>query len=249
MRTIAALFAFLCAMLTPEVGRADLILLHSGNGSVGGTDSEVSMLVGPADSPFGVAFTPADFIAAGSGPFASIVAPHADWLPFLPADPTAKWISTDPRGAEPQGDAFGRSALYAIDFVLAGPVSAAILQMNFATDNRLGDLDANGVSNGPNDGVYINGTPISGSYRAGNFFGQFFVMRTDIAPLLHAGSNRLYLNAVDLGGPSGLIFSATIETTPVPEPCTLWLLGCAGPLLLLHFRNRTTAGMRRPLPS
>lgn len=205
--------------------RAGIITLRSGNGSVGSTDSEVSMLVGPEDAPFGVAFTTADFASARSGAAASIVNPHPDWLSSLPSDSSAKWITTDPRGADTDGDAFGRSALYAIDFTLSKAVTSATLDLFFAVDNRLGDLDQDGISNGPNDGVFINGTAVSGSYRDGNFFGEFSLHRSDVEPLLHTGTNTLYLNATDLGGPSGIIFSATITTTPVPEPSSIALLG------------------------
>ena len=125
----------------------------------------------------------------------------------------ARWISTGPNGA---GE--GGTALYAIDFTLAQPAASATLDLRFSVDNALG-------GNGPNQGVYINGTAVSGNSTAAGFTSELTIARSDIAPLLVAGTNTLYINSTDQGGPGGLIFSATIETVPIPEPGTLALLG------------------------
>ncbi len=54
----------------------------------------------------------------------------------------------------------------------------------------------------------------------------------NIGPLLVQGTNWLYIDAVNLGGPSGLIFSANFSTPDaVPEPRTL--------LLVYHWFDRS----------
>lgn len=49
--------------------------------------------------------------------------------------------------------------------------------------------------------------------------------RSDIGSLLHVGTNTLYLNTSDYGGPAGFLFRATITTDDVvaPEPGTFGL--------------------------
>jgi hypothetical protein len=169
------------------------------------------MLTGPADTNFATAFTPADFSAAGSGPAAFIIANNPAWIATLPSDPLARWISTSANGA---GE--GGTALYAIDFTLAGAASSATLDLHYAVDNALGG--------GPNQGVFLNGTQVSGNSTGAGFTSESFLLRNDVAPLLVAGNNTLFINATDQGGPGGLIFSATIETVPIPEPAGLLLL-------------------------
>lgn len=192
------------------VSHAETVVLRSGNGVIGGNDTLISMLPGPANTNFATAFTAADFSAADSGPAAFIIANHPAWLATLPSDPLARWISTAATGA-----AEGGTALYAIDFALASAALSATLDLRFAVDNALGG--------GPNQGVFLNGTAVSGNSTGAGFTSELFLQRNDIAPLLVAGTNTLYLNATDQGGPGGLIFSATIETVPIPEPASLLL--------------------------
>jgi hypothetical protein len=208
---------------------AETIVLRSGNGSVGGNDTLVSMLLGPADAAFTTAFTPADFAAADTGPAAAIIANHGAWIATLPSDPQARWISTSANGVNEGG-----TALYAIDFTLASAASSATLDLQLAVDNALGG--------GPNQGVFLNGTAISGNSMPAGFSSPSSLQRNDIAPLLVAGTNTLYINATDQGGPGGLIFSATIETVPIPEPGSL-LMACAGAAIFIacgsgHRRDR-----------
>jgi len=219
-----------CAALTDSNRvAAQAIVLRSGNGAVGANDSSVKMLVGPVDSAFGSAFTAADFTSARTGAAAPIITPNSAWISSLAGDSTSKWISTNPTGAVE-----GSSALFAIDFTLPAGVTSATLSLNYAVDNQLGSA--------VNQGVFLNGTAISGSSVGGNFIQEFSLTRSDIGPLLVAGTNTLYLNMTDFGGPSGLLFRATI--TPVPEPTGLLVggLGLAAAVRLRRaFRRPTVA--------
>lgn len=201
---------------------AIVIDLKSGNGSVGGTDSQISMLLGPANSGFASAFTTADFAAARAGSAASIINPHGAWLPTssFNGDTSAQWISTSSTGASEGG-----TALYAIDFNLAvGSILAGTLDFYWSADNLLGI--------GPNPGVFLNGTAVPASF-AGGFGLNAPVLGLNVASLLNTGLNTLYINSVDVGGPGGLLFSASIDVTGgpvvggavgVPEPAPLALM-------------------------
>lgn len=209
--------------------RGETVVVRSGNGSIGGTDTSINMLVGPADAAFSAAFTPADFAAARTGADAFIINRNPAWLASLPSDASAQWIATNANGA---GE--GATALYAIDFILIEPFGDATLDLRFAVDNLLGG--------GPNQGVFLNGTPISGVTTGGGFSGEFSHVRSDIAPLLTLGANTLYINSTDAGGPGGLLFSATITTTAIiPEPGCILLGACSIGLILRRRHARTTS--------
>src|SRR5690606_31131476 len=81
-------------------------------------------------------------------------------------------------------------------------VRHASIELQFMADNRLGGTW--------NQGVYINGVPLSGDTRGGSFGSPVTITRGDIGPLLRQGENWLYINVTDDGGPAGLIFAATI---------------------------------------
>jgi hypothetical protein len=156
-----------------DAGRAELVTLRSGIGGGFGTpDTQVNMLVGPVGGPFGAAFTPANFAAARTGPDAFIIQPNGAYTPNLAGDPTSRWIGTNANA----GLVEGATALYAIDFVLTQAFTSATLALNFAVDNVLGT--------GPNQGVFINGTAISGNSSVGSFSSESSLTRNDIPPLL-----------------------------------------------------------------
>jgi hypothetical protein len=203
MKKIALTAVISVLLMATGAAHADVtIVLESGNGAIGGTDSLITMDVGPANGPF---TTPLDFAAADSGDPALIVNKHPAWKAQLDGT-TAKWVASDPRG---------RTALFAIDFTLPFAPSSATLDFRYLIDNELGDAT--------NEGLFINGVALADSKRLGvvttwfkfdQVFDQF-----DITSLVDAGENTLYINAVDRGGDAGLQFQATInaiEAAPGP---------------------------------
>ena len=184
--------AFLILGLTAVLAYADqTITVRSGNGSVGSRDSQVHVLRYGRSADI----TPAaaDFTTAQTAPFAYIVAPDATYVPSLPSDPAAKWIATT-------AGLTGESALYAISFqVTQTVIAAATLDLPYAVDNAI-------------NGVYLNGSPISGKSHDGDYHAEYRFVRNDIASLLRPNSvNWLYLNASDYGVIAALIFSTTIR--------------------------------------
>ncbi|MCB9474461.1 MAG: T9SS type A sorting domain-containing protein [Candidatus Delongbacteria bacterium] len=200
MASILGRAAVLCLIGTTAAFATETITVRSGNGNIGEFDSQVSRLVGPADTGFANLFTAADFESARQGNPGCIIANHGAWISTLPADPQARWISTSFGGA---GE--GATALYAVEFTVStASIGSSQLVLHYAVDNTLGW--------GPNVGVYLNELPVAGS-NGGGFGGQF-QHTLDVSGMLQPGSNWLYINAVDLGGPGGLIFSAQFGIEP-----------------------------------
>jgi len=209
-----------------SAAQAAVLSLVSGNGVPGGLDSQVTMLVGPASTGFAAAFTPADFAGASGGSSAFIQAStHPAYTTSLPGYAGAQWISTNSTGGGATGNA--NSALYAISFNLASvALTSAVLDFSAYVDNQLGDAF--------NQGVFVNGVAIAGS-SGGSYSGAAFSLTgVDVLSLLHSGVNTLHVDAVNLGGPGGLLFGATLTTTPVPVSNILSLLGI-GFLFMLMF--------------
>jgi Domain of unknown function DUF11 len=188
-KTLSSLvFVFL---LSGVVLRADeTVIVRSGNGSLGSQDTQVRVL------RFGrqglITPTTSDFITAQTAQFAWIEPACCGYVFPLPSDPTAQWVGTTP-GFNPE------SALYAIPFQITDTVIAsATLDLPYSVDNAI-------------NGIYINGSPISGNSFDGDYHSEYRFIRTDVAPLLKPNStNWLYLNVYDFGGISALIFRATI---------------------------------------
>ena len=190
---------------------------------------------GSTSADFAAAFTAADFTAAMTGTAASVLSSTGFY--FAASNiPGAVWIGTNTSAGAGTGD----TALYAISFTLPS-VSAASLSLAYGVDNALGDRNA---------GLYINDTalPSSTGIPCGIGLacsGAFTTVQTytdsSIGPLLVSGTNTLFLDGVNLGGPGGLIFSATVTYTPAgasaPEPSTL-VLPVAALLILLGLARR-----------
>lgn len=134
----------------------------------------------------------------------------------------AQWISDSQNGASQ-----GFTALYAIDFF--NPFSdylTGMLDFYWSVDNDLG------ASLFDNTGLYINGLAVSSSPTGGSFGNNTPALGLDIGSLLVAGTNTLYINARDFGGPGGLMFSARLTIdgannppTSVSAPSALLLIG------------------------
>lgn len=209
---------------------AESVSFRSGNGSVGGSDSSINFLGGPANSGFGAAFTASDFTNAQSGTAASIISPNGAWGTF-PIDAAALWIGPNSGAACCEGS----SALFAIPFFLTDPIATATLTFNFKVDNLLGDSF--------NQGLFLNGVSLS-STTGGGFGGSgHFTFTKDITSSAVVGQNWLYVNMQDQGGPSGIIFSGTVDTTlpasTVPEPASMALaaLGLSAVTFARRFRR------------
>ena len=203
---------------------AVVIDLRSGNGSIGGTDSQINFLQGPQNQGFGSAFTVADFAAARAGAAAVIINKHSAWasptkFALGGGDASAQWISDNA-----SGEVAGSTALYAIDFFNTfDTTTSATLDFYWAVDNYLGDSF--------NDGVFINGQALG--ITGGEFSEAYSSLNIDVSSLLVSGVNTLYINTRDVGGPSGLMFSASLDVqgtmTPVPAPAGgLFALGLLG---------------------
>ena len=165
--------------------------------------------------PFGAAFTPTDFTNARTGPDAHIINNHPAWIAGLADDPNSKWIGTNSGAASN-----GFTALYAIDFTLTQPVLSATLDLHYSVDNLLGG--------GPNHGISLNGTPVSGSSTGGSFGSEFSLFHSDIGPLLSVGTNTLYINAPTQEDRAGCPFVQRLIWFPFPNPahlpCSSWQL-------------------------
>jgi hypothetical protein len=172
------------------------ITLRSGNGAIGQQDAQVHF------HAFGVYgdVTPgaADFTSAQAGPMAAVVNPYGTYIPSLPDDPLALWISVN-------GSLSGGSVLYAIPFdVEDATIADASLEFDYAVDNAI-------------NGIFINGTPISGNSHDGDYHGEYRFLRSDVAGLLiPSATNWLYANVSDYGALEALIFSAKILTHGEP---------------------------------
>ena len=213
---IAAILGFvlLLSTTTHTVQNAsastEAVSIRSGDGPFFGTDSSITMLVGPQDTGFNVPLTPADFAAASSGSSAIVIPNHPAWKPTLTVDPDAKYISTHAihPNSHPSIGAVLSTALYAVDFeITSATIDSGTLDIYFLVDNQLGDT--------ANEGVFINGIPVANT-KGGSFGADNSFLGRDITSMVHPGTNTLYVLGVDVGGPSGLQFHVdmAIESTP-----------------------------------
>jgi hypothetical protein len=123
------------------------------------------------------------------------------YISSLPDGPGAVWIGTNSSA----GISSGNTALDAISFNLASTVSSASLNLYYAVDNILDES---------NPGNYINGVALPSSTGllcslcTASFTQENHYTDSNIGSLLVSGTNWLYVDAVNQGGPAGLIFSA-----------------------------------------
>jgi len=188
---------------------AETVIVQGGNGPVGGNDSAVTFLLGPPSGPFNHTFTSADFASAQSGPAAFILSQTPYWISGLSSDPSARWIGTNPSAGLSQGN----TALYAVSFQITSAFTSANLGLYYAEDDAIGDTV---VNNGPNTGVYLNGSAVCGGAFAVGFSQQHSASCGDVSSLLKVGTNWLYIEDTNaVVSAAGLLFSATVATNDV----------------------------------
>lgn len=211
---------------------ADVVTLNS--------SSVVTFLdSGSSTTDFPSPITAAQFTAARTGPAAFVLSSTPSYFPSSDI-PGAVWIGTNANA----GTSVGDTALYAISFDLPSTVSSASLSLRYGVDNALGDT---------NSGIYIDGTALPGStgipcgsgVACGGAFGAVNTYSDpSIGSLLVKGTNTLYFDAVNLGAPAGLIFSADITYTPtsvVPEPSYWFAVGIGLAVIGIGLRKRLVA--------
>lgn len=210
-----ALLSILSIIAITSVTAASTVTIRTGNALIGQPDPLVRFLAEPTGFcgvGFAAPFTPADFAAASAGPSPYVITAFSPWIPSLPCDPLAQWVT-------PYSDLTARSALFAQEFVVPDPccIHQATLNFCWAQDDWLGDLDTF-----INQGVYLNGTPLP---IAGGSYASETQAIVDVTGILHCGLNTLYVYDRDAGcSVSGLIYSATfdIQECPVSVGPTTW---------------------------
>ena len=200
---------------------ADTLVIISGNGPVGGTDSDVTMLGGPDVGEWGAPLTPAQFEAARLGP-AAVIPPsiHPAWAPNGAAAPGSKWICDNSQCGNTGGEN-GDTTLFAHQFTLCEddkPVSASIT-FEGAIDDILGDAD--------NEGLFINEMPIMGSKGSYPHNSVVTIINSiDISDDVKQGVNHLYIS--DQQSPTGRIALGVQYSATIDYQCSLPIGGTVG---------------------
>ena len=217
-----AILATLFFAATPQASANSVNVVS--NGSV------TFLSAGTNTTDFSSALTASQFTAAQTGTAAFVLSSTPFYATAISG---TSWIGTN--SVSGQTGATGDTALYAVSFTLPSAVSSASLSLSYYVDNDLGSAT--------NDGVFINGVGLPGSSGipcgpgvvCGNAFNPSPMTPNtfsdaSIGSLLTAGTNYLYIDAVNLGAEAGLDFSATITYTPAgsgggttttPEPSSL----------------------------
>ncbi len=230
-KVLIALTILIAFLFTLPRASANAVTANSGS-SVTFLDS------GLCCTDFSSAFTAANFTSAQTGTAASVLSSTPFYIASLVDGPGAEWIGTNSSAGASSGD----TALYAISFNVPSAVSSASFNLYYAVDNILGDS---------NPGIYINGTALPNSTAllcsecVSSFTQENNYTDANIGSLLVSGTNWLYFDGVNQGGPAGLIFSATITYTPtssVPDPSSLALLvtGLLGVGIMAFCRKQIT---------
>jgi hypothetical protein len=195
------------------VANAD-ITFHSGNGG-GSQDSIITAVAGSQSGSFAT-LTSTDFANAKNGSKAFILAGLAGgWISDLGDGSGAKWIGVDDYG---WNNSFtSHSALYAMNFDWANSTPDATLNLRFSVDDQFGDAN--------NEGLFLDGVAIANSKSATDWNNQVENKTYDLGSLT-AGQHTLYFDVYNSGsGPSGAIFSGSIQAQAVPEPASMAALG------------------------
>jgi hypothetical protein len=170
---------------------------------------------GVTNGDFSSAFTAANFLSAQTGTSAFVITPNGAYVASLSSGPGAKWIGTNSTAGTGTGD----TALYAISFDIPDAFNSGTLTLYYAVDNEVGDSNA---------GIYLNGIALPSSTGIGTFNTQYTYTDASVGADLVQGTDWLYIDGVNLGGPAGLIFFADISTVnsgSVPEPASVLLSG------------------------
>jgi hypothetical protein len=193
------------------------ISFQSGNGTVGGHDSRITVLEGPSTADFST-LTGADFNDAKHGKHAVILPSLASgWVSRLGGGSTAEWVGLSSTAGN--NSYASDTALYAISFDVQHKISDAVLDLTFSVDDQLGGSN--------NEGLFIDGHAIANSNSPVLWDGQIASDSYNLGTL-NRGEHTLYLDVVNSGGgPSGVIFQGQIQSAcqSVPEPAPIAILG------------------------
>jgi len=161
-------------------------------------DANITVLHGPEAGPFPSPLAPADFEAARQGPKAFVAGLYLDTcVNSVIEDGQARFV-------DPVSNLTGEpdtTALFAIDFEVTSPaILNASLDIYMRVDDELGG--------GGNQGIFINGQPLSGDTTGGfcSGFDSMHIHRDDVAPMLLPGTNTLYFNVTRTADKAQVIF-------------------------------------------
>ncbi len=215
-------------------GSANAGFFVSGAAGVGNTDTNTTYFANPAGNGEFTAPS-ANLPAALAGPAASIVNPFSDqygdnWYAGTTTNAagTANWVSTVSTTGNAPGQ--GSTAIYAIYLGSLSPTAGPeVLTISLAADNVVSYVWINNSSN-------VVATNLT------TYFSHLTTFTYTIsASEITAGSNYLYIDVVNTGGPSpsnpsGLIYAGSI--VPVPEPASMAMVAIGGLMGVVGFRAR-----------
>ena len=205
-RTLACALAVLL-WYGPATMAQEVIPFMSGNGSVGGTDSQITMLVAPTpNAGFPGVLTTTEFLNATVGPPAPIPVPGGGWLGALSFNPAAQWIATSLSQTSMD------SALFAVNLnITTTTISYCELNFYFAIDDFWGDA--------VNEGIFVNFTPVPGTNPT-NLASAWAIENSfqgvDITNLVVPGLNTLIFYCRDTAGIGGALFAGEVVVHSAP---------------------------------